>query len=606
MAGYRLDGTLGEGGMGVVYEATQLSLDRKVALKIVAPRLSADPAFRARFRREGSIQARVEHPNIVTVYQAGEEDGLLYLAMRLVRGSSLKEMIAVGELDPPRVLRILHAVGDALDSAHDADLVHRDVKPHNILVGTRDYPYLADFGITRSLDDTGLTRTGQLMGSLDYIPPEQIRGEEATAASDIYALGAVLFECLTSQVPFPKDSEAAVIYAHMTEAPPRVSDRRPDLPAALDDVIAAGMAKEPGERPPSAAELIEAAEQCFGGRAAAAINAQPPLQEPAPVSIRPKANVPEVVPPTSDHPLRPSRLLVLRMWSWAVAAVAALAAGYVLGQDGSKASGVTHTLSTGIASINLHGPWRVGSSASVPGLALAGAGTATSGTEDTFAVGLLTGAAGAKLLPPAFLKLTTLPSSSDPVRLGATSAYRYKDLHVSGLSRPVTVMVAPTTSGVLGVFCLGAPRSRKVPESCEDAAGALRLTGPKPLPLGPSSAYAHRLADATGKLDRAHRDEQILAEAKTRAGQAHYSKQLSIYFATSAAVLATARPGLDAAVANTALLAGLRTAAREFAAMYHATKSGDSQGFSGAFGKEVAAQRKMRQALAELFAAGYR
>ena len=287
VAGYRLDGILGEGGMGVVYEATQLSLDRKVALKIVAPGLSADVGFRARFRREGLIQARVEHPNIVTVYEAGEEDGLLYLAMRLVRGASLKELIRDDELDPARSLRILKAVGDALDSAHDAGLIHRDVKPHNILVGVRDYPYLADFGITKAVNDTGLTRTGQFMGSLDYIAPEQIRGEGATAASDIYALGAVLFECLTGAVPFPKDSEAAVLYAHVAEQPPTVSQRRPELPEKLDEVIARGMAKEPEDRPTSAAALIEEAEGCFGGSTAERINAEPPLQEPSPVSIRP-------------------------------------------------------------------------------------------------------------------------------------------------------------------------------------------------------------------------------------------------------------------------------------------------------------------------------
>src|SRR5580658_6861443 len=158
IAGYRLNRLLGEGGMGVVYEATQLSLDRTVALKLVAPGLSADVEFRARFRREGLIQARVEHPNIVTVYEAGEYEGTLFLAMRLVRGPSLKEMIAAGELDAWRTLRILRAVAYALDNAHEAGLIHRDVKPHNSLVGSGDHPYLADFGITKLLDATAITR----------------------------------------------------------------------------------------------------------------------------------------------------------------------------------------------------------------------------------------------------------------------------------------------------------------------------------------------------------------------------------------------------------------------------------------------------------------
>src|SRR5215217_3480678 len=180
--------------MGVVYEATQLSLDRTVALKLLATNLGEDPAFRERFRREGLLQAGIEHPNIVTVYEAGESDHGLFLAMRLVRGPNLKDMIVSRELDAGRTLRILKPVADALDTAHEAGLTHRDVKPQNILVGGRDHSYLADFGLTQPTGGTHITATGQFVGTFDYIAPEQIRGEAPTASVDVYSLAGVLYE----------------------------------------------------------------------------------------------------------------------------------------------------------------------------------------------------------------------------------------------------------------------------------------------------------------------------------------------------------------------------------------------------------------------------
>ena len=286
LAGYRVEGILGQGGMGVVYEATQLSLSRTVALKLLATNLGDDDAFRERFRREGLLQAAIEHPNIVTVYEAGESDHGLFMAMRLVRGPNLKDMILSRELDAGRTLRILHPIADALDTAHEAGLIHRDIKPQNILVGARDHAYLADFGLTKAAGEKGLTKTGQFVGTLDYISPEQIRGQNATAASDIYALAAVLYECLTGIVPYPKDSEAAVLYAHMSDEPPAVSSERPELPAALDAVIRRGMAKEPGDRPATAHELLADAERAFDPSTRAAIQPPGPLESPEETGIR--------------------------------------------------------------------------------------------------------------------------------------------------------------------------------------------------------------------------------------------------------------------------------------------------------------------------------
>ena len=221
IAGYRIDGVLGQGGMGTVYEATQLSLDRVVALKLLAAHLSEDVGFRERFRREGQIQARLEHPHIVTVYEAGETEHGLFIAMRLVRGRTLKNLITTRELDVDRTLKILEPVAEALDEAHGIGLIHRDIKPQNVLVGGRDHSFLADFGLTKGTTETSLTKTGHFVGTFDYIPPEQINGERATAASDIYSLAGVIYECLTGEVPYPKPAEAAVLYAHVADPPPR-------------------------------------------------------------------------------------------------------------------------------------------------------------------------------------------------------------------------------------------------------------------------------------------------------------------------------------------------------------------------------------------------
>jgi serine/threonine protein kinase len=286
VGGYRIEGVLGHGGMGVVYEARQLALNRKVALKLLAPQLGMDPSFKERFRQEGRIQAAIDHPNIVTVYEAGEIEEGLYFVMRLIQGSTLKELIIARELEGARTLRILTPIADALDAAHEAGLIHRDIKPQNILVGSRDHPYLADFGLTKGVNDASLTKTGQFVGTIDYISPEQIRGEPATTCSDIYSLAAVLYECLTGVVPYPKPSDAAVMFAKLSEPPPLVTEERPELPPALDDVLRKGMAQEPSDRYDTAGELIDDAKRAFGKRVRAVITPPGPVERPEETGIR--------------------------------------------------------------------------------------------------------------------------------------------------------------------------------------------------------------------------------------------------------------------------------------------------------------------------------
>jgi serine/threonine protein kinase len=261
--GYQIEEALGAGAMSIVYRAIQLTLGRVVALKVLAPELGGDENFRLRFQREGRLQARMDHPHVVTVYEAGQSDYGLFLAMCLIQGPTLKELIVARELEPRLTVQLLRGVADALDAAHAVGLIHRDVKPQNILIGARNHVYLADFGLTRAADDETLTVDGQFMGTVDYVAPEQVQGDEVTAAADVYGLAAVLFECLTGSVPFPRETEAATAFAHLTEPPPRVSELRPDLPVALDEVIAAGMAKDPLRRPRAANDLLRAASEAL-------------------------------------------------------------------------------------------------------------------------------------------------------------------------------------------------------------------------------------------------------------------------------------------------------------------------------------------------------
>ncbi|MEN3283489.1 MAG: hypothetical protein V7607_4629, partial [Solirubrobacteraceae bacterium] len=247
---YQLGKLLGRGGMGVVYQAQHVHLGRTVALKLLAPQLSGSEDFRARFLRESRLAATLDHPGIVTIYDAGDVNGVLYLAMRFVRGTDLAAMLVQrGPLGASEALAILEQVAAALDAAHAAGLVHRDVKPANVMIeGQRCY--LTDFGLTKrsSSDSAQLTAAGQFLGTVDYISPEQIEGREVDGRADVYALGCVLFECLTGSRPYPRDSQVAIIFAQLREPPPRPCELRPDLPAAIDMVVAKAMAKDPIQR----------------------------------------------------------------------------------------------------------------------------------------------------------------------------------------------------------------------------------------------------------------------------------------------------------------------------------------------------------------------
>jgi tRNA A-37 threonylcarbamoyl transferase component Bud32 len=261
-AGFRIEALLGRGGMGSVYRARDLTLDSERALKVLEPELTTDRAFRERFQREARLAAQLENQAVVPVYHAGEEDGRLYIAMRLIRGPDLHRLVAKdGPLEPQRTARIVGAVASALDAAHARGIVHRDVKPANILVELSEageHVFLTDFGISRSARPTEeVTSTGQLLGTADYISPEQIEGQRADARSDVYALGCVLCYLLTGEPPFRRETELATLYAHAHAARPRPSLLEPGLPAAIDEVVVRATAVDPDDRYPSAGELSQ-------------------------------------------------------------------------------------------------------------------------------------------------------------------------------------------------------------------------------------------------------------------------------------------------------------------------------------------------------------
>jgi serine/threonine protein kinase/DNA-binding SARP family transcriptional activator/Tol biopolymer transport system component len=266
-AGYRIVSTLGRGGMAVVYLAEHDFLQRKVALKVLAPQLAEDERFRERFIRESRLAASLDHPNVVPIYEAGASGGDLFIAMRYVEGTDLRTLLAEsGALEPVRAVSITRQVAAALDAAHEQGLVHRDVKPGNVLVArTRgseagEHVYLSDFGLTkRSTSESGVTGTGQFVGTLEYAAPEQFQGGTPDARTDVYSLGCVLFECLTGHPPFRSENDAGLMYAHLQEQPPSVTVERPDLPRQIDGVIARAMAKSAADRQPGGGFLAEEA-----------------------------------------------------------------------------------------------------------------------------------------------------------------------------------------------------------------------------------------------------------------------------------------------------------------------------------------------------------
>jgi serine/threonine protein kinase len=328
-AGYRIEGVLGRGGMGVVYLAEQPELGRKVAIKVIAPALASDPDYLERFKRESRLAAAIEHPNAIPIYEAGVADeDTPYLVMRYVEGEDLSSLLRrEGRLETRRAAAIVDQIAGALDEAHARGLVHRDIKPANVIVESRrgtEHAYLTDFGLTREMDaSSGVTATGRWVGTIDYASPEQIQGKPVDARCDVYALGCVLFTTLTGRLPFEREEDVAKLYAHVSEPPPVPSSIVGGVPEDVDRVITRAMAKDPDFRFPSAGDFGRAAmaaatgvdvaepeHSVATGEAAPATQPSPgaaptPTRPAEPLPTEPASTVGAGEPPTAVPPTEP-------------------------------------------------------------------------------------------------------------------------------------------------------------------------------------------------------------------------------------------------------------------------------------------------------------
>ena len=636
LGGYRVERLLGSGGMGTVYLATQESLNRPVALKLLNPSLTSDETFRARFRREGEVQAALDHPHIVPVYEAGESDEGLFLAMRFVRGSTLKDLVDAGELDAARTLRLLTPVASALDAAHAAGLIHRDVKPQNILVDQTDWPYLADFGLTRG-GAGGPTRTGQLVGPFAYVAPEQVQGHKASARSDQYALAAVLFECLAGQVPHNQDSDAALLYAKVHQEPPRLSARAADLPTGLDDVLARGMARDPDERFPSASALLAAAAEALerGDEPAPAPAPPPPRVQPdapapppdpppsraqpdvpparsartrdtvlvdAPAAIPAEAPAPPAAPKRARSPKPRVALGAPRFVrdprAVALVALAAAALGVLAGTavGGGEEQAATKAAAGELGTFAV--PAGMRPARGPAGLGLDELQVYAQGSTRTLAVG--TGSpAGRKLLPAGALADAAGAAEPAVVRIGAVQALRFTGLRVRGLAGRTQLVSVPTSGGVLVAACAG-PRAAE--SGCSTALGSLALRdGVDARPVAAPAAYAGGLRAALTAYERARSAATARLRSAGRASsQAAAARDLGSAAGALAGALAklSAPPGAQAAHGTLTAAAGrLRAAAARLAS---AASQRSASRYRAAATSVESADRRLRRSIETL------
>lgn len=497
LGGFRLEEVIGVGGMAVVYRATQLSLEREVAVKVLSPELTTDEVFSERFRREGTHVAQLDHPNIVPIYDAGEDQGRLFLTMRLVEGMTLAERMRTRPLSASETLEILGSIAEGLDAAHAIGLVHRDIKPQNILVTDGGHPYLADFGVAKGVESAGLTASGGFVGTLHYAAPEQILGSATTPATDVYALTAVLFHCLTGAVPYPRDTQFGVIYAQVNQPPPQLP-----LPEALEFnlLIARGMAKAGGDRYASAGELIAAAERAVQGLPAEYLTKRPAFSASPESSTWPSEPVTPPQPARSTGQRSARRLGTARGRILAMSACLALLAGALVAASlgGRAAAAAWRTAHSASLTIHYRRPWTTGRAA-FAAFAVTPTGRSRAQAPIELKSGLATLAAGSLAesapvpggVPPVLAARFGRPLRSTRSLAGGAAVHVFT-WDLSGV-RDVSAWVVPTVRGDLAIICSAPVGMPRLFGGCEALARNAHVSGSALLPLGPYPALARSL-----------------------------------------------------------------------------------------------------------------
>jgi serine/threonine protein kinase len=575
LAGYRVKDVIGIGGMAIVYRAEQVSLGREVALKVLSPALSVDDAFRERFRREGRSIAALDHPNIVSIFDSGEMDGRLFLAMRLVRGRTLADRMRADGVSGEETIAILRPIAGALDAAHDAGIIHRDIKPQNILISSSGHPYLADFGIAKGTTTAGFTAAGGFVGSANYAAPEQILGQTVTATVDVYGLAVVVFQCLTGQVPYPLDTDAGVLHAQVNAPPPSIPSDQPGGDR-FNAMIANGMAKAPEARLRSAGALIALAADVIDSLPVPMRRLSPTFQrateptvaapsdrstvaEPGPVAEgRSRALAPAASGPTTskdadgersdqshgddvvdaarsagDAPAPSARGRHLRVLGTAGALIlAAVVVGVGLVASGTGGA-QKRTARSGPLSVTYPSRWRrQPTSAQIRSLFKGVPIQLRYGTVELAAGELQKSAAVPGDLPSALMTDFGTPIRGSRTIVGRHPGREYQWSTSSGL---FGVFVLPLATGDAAIVCRGAGTVGQCAALARDAA----VNASEVLPLGPDMPLARTIVRAVAPVVAAHQRLGSLSEP-TLAARAAAATRLATVDRAAASRLAVA------------------------------------------------------------------
>jgi Protein kinase domain len=533
----RIDALAGEGGMGVVYRVWNLRLKRPEAMKVIGEEFAREPAFRRRFERETEIAANVHHPHAVTVFDSGEgPDGQLFIAMQYVDGTSLDRLIHErGRLDPTLAATLVAQVAGALDAAHAQGLVHRDVKPSNVLITAhngREHAYLSDFGLAKrstSAETIGLT-SGLIVGTLDYMSPEQACGQPVDHRTDVYALGATLYESLAGEVPYPRDSQPARLLAKISEPPPSLTAAAPDLGTAFDAVISRSMAREPGDRYATAGELAGAAltaARAVGPVAATEVIApdehpRTALVEPDEIARRasaaPTGSLRAPAPPRRGARARRRRALAALLT--ALAAGTAIAA--VLATSGGAVASLV-TVRSGALLLSYARPWTRSPHVPAADAAVVSAGVTLERGATTLTAGTLRESSSIPGgVPPSLAATLHAPARQSTVALGGFRVRRYEWGDAPGDPAAIAFVLATNRSD-LALVCRGPGRGIG---ACAAIAGRVRVRGATLIAPGPSSAVERALTAAIASLDGAERGLEGL-RAPTLPARASAARRLA-------------------------------------------------------------------------------